>query len=121
MGLSEDQKRQLLTRLLQERLARSREAKAENGTYAGPPIVPASHTGDLELSFAQEMVWLLEQMFPEAMFYNIVEKFGIKGRLDVELLRRSFDAVINRHEVLRTVYPTKDGQPFQRIDAAVDC
>ena len=67
------------------------------------------------------MVWLLEQMVPEAMFYNIVERFGIKGRLDVELLRRSFDAVINRHEVLRTVYPTKDGQPFQRIEPSVPC
>ena len=78
-----------------------------------------SRTGDLELSFGQEMVWLLEQMLPEAMFYNIVERFGIKGRLDVELLRRSFDAVINRHEVLRTVYPTKDGQPIQRIEPPV--
>ena len=67
------------------------------------------------------MVWLLEQMVPEAMLYNIVERFAIKGKLDVELLRRSLDAVISRHEVLHTVYPTKDGQPFQRIETAVPC
>ena len=120
MRPSQDQKRRLLTRLLQERQQR-REAKAENGPYVGPAIVPVPRTGDLELSFGQEMVWLLEQMLPEAMFYNIVERFGIKGRLDVELLRRSFDAVISRHEVLRTVYPSKDGQPIQRILPPAPC
>lgn len=120
-GSSEDQKRQLLTRLLQERLVRRRDTKAENATYFGPPIAPVSRTGDLELSFGQEMVWLLEQMFPEALLYNIVERFAIKGRLDVELLRRSFDVVIERHEVLRTVYPVKDGQPYQKIEPPTPC
>ena len=51
------------------------------------------------------MVWLLEQIIPEAMFYNVVERFGFKGALDVELLRRCIDEVIKRHETLRTTYP----------------
>jgi amino acid adenylation domain-containing protein len=67
------------------------------------------------------MVWLLEQMIPEAMFYNVVERFGLKGRLDVELLRRSIDEVIKRHEILRTVYPVVAGRPMQRIRPPGPC
>ena len=87
----------------------------------GPPLEPVSRTKELELSLGQEMVWLLEQMSPEAMFYNVADRSGIKGRLDIELLRRCIDEVIRRHEILRTVYPLVAGRPVQRVEAPRPC
>ena len=87
----------------------------------GPPLERVSRANDLELSFGQELVWLLEQIIPEARFYNLVERFSIKGRLDVELLRRCIDAVIKRQEILRTVYPVIAGRPVQRVEPPYQC
>jgi amino acid adenylation domain-containing protein len=121
-GPTEDEKRELLRRLLQERIAKQRDLKDQKSSAAPareegePALLPAPRDGELELSFGQEMVWLLEQIVPEAMFYNIVERFGITGALDVALLRRCIDEVVKRHEVLRTVYPVVAGQPVQRIE-----
>ena len=122
--LGADHKRQLLTRLLQERDAQQRAAQVarvggrrpHSLAAAGPPLRQVSRAGDLELSFAQEMTWFLEQLRPEALAYNVLERFRFIGRLDVELLRRSIEAVVSRHEVLRTTYPTVDGRPVQRIE-----
>ena len=67
------------------------------------------------------MVWLQDQMIPEVMFYNVVERFGVKGRLDVELLRRCIDEVTKRHEILRTIYPIVAGWPVQRVEPPHPC
>ena len=55
------------------------------------------------------------------MFYNVVERFGVKGLLDIGVLRRCLDEVIKRHEVLRTIYPLVAGQPVQRINPPAPC
>ena len=126
-GPTEHQKRELLRRLLQERMEKQRELKTQKPLVAPTteeavlPLKPAPRDQELELSFGQEMVWLLEQIIPEAMFYNVVERFGFKGALDVELLRRCIDEVIKRHETLRTTYPVVGGRPVQRIKSPAPC
>jgi amino acid adenylation domain-containing protein len=126
-GSTEDEKRELLRRLLQERMAKQENLNVRKSSVVPaaeerePVLQPVARDGGMELSFGQEMVWLLEQIFPEAMFYNIVERYSIKGALDVALLRRSIDGVIERHEVLRTVYPVVAGQPVQMILAPEPC
>ena len=118
-----DQKRKLLARLLQERDAQQgagqaqhvRRGHAKSPEAVAPPLRPIPRGGDLALSFGQERIWVLEQLQPESLFYNVVERFGLSGRLDIELLRRSIEAVVSRHEVLRTTYPSVGGQPVQRI------
>jgi aspartate racemase len=104
-------------------MAKQRDLKAENPAQAEPEpsLKPAPRDKEVELSYGQEMVWLLEQINPEAMFYNIVERFGIKGELDIALLRRCIDEVVKRHEVLRTVYPVVAGQAVQKIEAPMPC
>ena len=127
MGSAEDQKRELLRHLLQERMAKERYQKSPKilvAPAAAEPntcLMPVPRDRDLELSFGQEMVWLLEQIIPEIMFYNIVERFRIKGPLDIDLLRRCIDEVIKRHEVLRTIYPLVAGRPVQRINPPAPC
>ncbi|NPC78897.1 non-ribosomal peptide synthase/polyketide synthase [Pyxidicoccus fallax] len=81
-----------------------------------PPLVPASREQPLPLSFAQQRLWVLEQLLPGDVAYNIPVALGLSGSLDVESLRRAFEEVVRRHEVLRTTFATApEGQPVQVI------
>ena len=110
--LSPQAKRELLARLLRERAARG--ARAEKSDADTVRLRPIPRTDAMELSFVQERIWALEQVRPEAR-NNILLRFGLQGPLDVEVLRRTIEAIVARHEVLRTTIPTVDGQPVQRI------
>ncbi|MEM6457529.1 MAG: condensation domain-containing protein, partial [Acidobacteriota bacterium] len=91
---------------------------------AAPPAVPLEHVprgGDLPLSFAQERLWLLDQLQPGDVSYTLPIDLLLEGVLDVRALAGAFAALIARHESLRTRFvavDASDGQrvPFQRID-----
>ena len=80
-----------------------------------PPITVADRTRDLPLSFSQERLWFLNQLDPTNPFYNIPAAVRIRGPLDVTALRRSLEAILRRHEVLRTTFETVDGRARQRV------
>jgi amino acid adenylation domain-containing protein len=112
-----DEKRELLARLLRQRSARpaSGDELRPVTVAEAPEIVVVPRTGDLPLSFGQERVWFLEQLQPESLFYNVIERFRFQGALDVDALRRSAELLQARHEAMRTTFPTVEGQPVQRI------
>lgn len=62
------------------------------------------------LSRAQEGIWFLEQLNPEAPVYNEPEAVRLKGELDVEVLEQALNVIIARHEILRTTIQARDGQ-----------
>ena len=70
----------------------------------------------LPVSFAQQRLWFLARFEPNSP-YNLFEAFDLFGPLDPELLERSLNAVIERHEILRTTFPLVDGEPVQLITA----
>ncbi|HOQ44524.1 MAG TPA: condensation domain-containing protein [Bryobacteraceae bacterium] len=78
---------------------------------SGPPLVRRPRTGPLELSCAQERLWSLAQSEPGTACYNVPLAWRIDGSLDLEALRRSLNAIIRRHEILRTIFPNVDGRP----------
>uniref|UniRef100_UPI003F64B728 amino acid adenylation domain-containing protein n=1 Tax=Pseudomonas alabamensis TaxID=3064349 RepID=UPI003F64B728 len=78
-------------------------------------IVPVARTGDLPLSYAQERQWFLWQLDPQSVAYHLPAVLRLHGRLDAQALQRSFDALVARHETLRTTFVLVDGQPRQRI------
>ena len=80
-----------------------------------PPITPAPRDTVLPLSFAQQRLWFLEQFDPGRATYNICPCFELRGAVNTDTLRASLDAVIMRHEALRTVFPAADGLPAQEI------
>lgn len=65
------------------------------------------------LSFAQERLWVFEQLYPAAQAYNIPVALRLHGALDRQALRQALDGLVARHEVLRSTYFAVDGQPFQ--------
>jgi amino acid adenylation domain-containing protein len=81
----------------------------------GPALVRVERGGPVPLSFAQERMWFLQRMSPASGAYNIAEALALDGPLEVEALRRAFEALLARHEVLRTRYPEVDGQPVQDV------
>jgi amino acid adenylation domain-containing protein len=67
------------------------------------------------LSFAQERLWFLNQWAPSSAWYNEPVALRLSGSLKVSALERSFAAVIQRHEALRTTFEERSGRPVQVI------
>ncbi|HSF43652.1 MAG TPA: amino acid adenylation domain-containing protein, partial [Thermoanaerobaculia bacterium] len=97
-------------------LARAAEEAARAGHgIAAPPIRRREREGEPPLSFAQEYMWLIEQLEETGAAFFTPIPVRLRGDLDVQALSRSLDEVVRRHEALRTAFPVVDGRPVQRI------
>jgi amino acid adenylation domain-containing protein len=67
----------------------------------------------LPLSFAQQRLWFLDQLDPGSSAYNLPAAVRLRGGLDAEALRASFNEVLKRHEVLRTNFQMIGGRVVQ--------
>lgn len=80
------------------------------------PLIPlVSRAGVLPLSFAQQRLWFLAQLEPDNPFYNISSAVLLTGSLHVEVLLKSLNMLVQRHEALRTTFPGSEGRPVQSI------
>jgi amino acid adenylation domain-containing protein len=78
-------------------------------------IQRASRDGQLLPSFAQQSLWFINQLEPRNPAYNLFSATELRGPLNVMALEQSFNEIIRRHEALRTVFQSVNGQPFQVI------
>ncbi|WP_150573659.1 non-ribosomal peptide synthetase, partial [Pseudomonas fluorescens] len=69
----------------------------------------------LPQSLAQNRLWLLWQLQPQSAAYNIPAGLHLRGELDVAALQHSLQALVSRHESLRTVFSEVAGQALQRV------
>ncbi|MEL7371672.1 MAG: amino acid adenylation domain-containing protein, partial [Myxococcota bacterium] len=85
-----------------------------------PPIAAADRGQPLPLSFAQRRMWLLDQLEPDGRAaYAIPMAARVRGDLDQVALSACVDALIARHESLRTVFKVdQSGAPTQVILSA---
>ncbi|MFP2932623.1 amino acid adenylation domain-containing protein, partial [Pyxidicoccus sp. 3LG] len=98
---------------LAERIERRSRAGA---SLAAPPLKPREDRGaSPPLSFAQQRLWFLDQLEPGSASYNIPAALRLTGPLDARTLERSFEALVMRHESLRTTFRTEGGVPVQVI------
>ena len=74
----------------------------------------------LPASFAQDRLWFLDQLEPGTAAYNLVRAFRITGPLNVNALTSAIGAVIERHESLRTIFESVDGEARQVVLSDVD-
>ncbi|HSK76487.1 MAG TPA: condensation domain-containing protein, partial [Thermoanaerobaculia bacterium] len=103
------------------RLADPAEDVAQRALRAprkGAPIprLPRGGRTDFELSFAQQRLWVFDQLEPGSTAYNHTSAVRLAGRLDVPALERTLTEILSRHEVLRTRYTVSGGDPVQRIE-----
>ncbi|MGZ9270912.1 MAG: amino acid adenylation domain-containing protein, partial [Candidatus Binatia bacterium] len=80
-----------------------------------PPIVPITRNHDAPLSFAQQRLWFLDRLEPDSAAYNVPAAFRLVGELDGHALEQSLNEIVRRHEVLRTVVATVNGDPVQKL------
>ncbi|NNC02416.1 amino acid adenylation domain-containing protein [Corallococcus exiguus] len=80
-----------------------------------PPIVAGSRDKPRPLSFAQQRLWFLARLDPHGSAYNVPFFFHLDGPLDVPALEGALDALIQRHEALRTTFSDGEGQPVQHV------
>ena len=67
------------------------------------------------LSYAQQRLWFLEQLVTGNPFYNESSAIRILYPLDTAALEKTLNEIVRRHETLRTVFVSTDGQPLQRV------
>jgi amino acid adenylation domain-containing protein len=84
-----------------------------------PSIVPVNREDDIPLSWAQERLWFVNQLEGESGAYTIDLTMRLRGNLNIKALEKAFQAIIQRHEPLRTQFKLKDNKPIQAIDSNV--
>ncbi|MCF3584755.1 amino acid adenylation domain-containing protein [Planktothrix agardhii 1806] len=67
------------------------------------------------VSFAQQRLWILAQLEPDSPFYNMFKAVHLQGRINLEILERSLNEIIDRHEILRTNFQEVEATPVQVI------
>jgi amino acid adenylation domain-containing protein len=65
---------------------------------------------------AQRRMWLLHRLDPDEPTYNVAWTLRLTGPLDLDTLRRSWEAALLRHEALRTGFRDEFGMPVQVVD-----
>ncbi|NMZ05627.1 non-ribosomal peptide synthetase [Pseudomonas proteolytica] len=69
------------------------------------------------LSYSQQRMWFLWQMEPDSPAYNVGGMARLRGVLDVGRFEAALQALIMRHETLRTTFPSLDGVARQKVVA----
>jgi amino acid adenylation domain-containing protein/thioester reductase-like protein/non-ribosomal peptide synthase protein (TIGR01720 family) len=86
------------------------------------PIPTVSRKGSLPLSFAQQRLWFLDQLLKgEGGPYNSSAGIRLHGAFDPDALQRAVNALVARHETLRTRFVSETGSPSQVVEPHLDC
>jgi hypothetical protein len=84
-----------------------------------PPLLSIQRGARIPMTPSQQGMWLIDHFHPGNIAYNIPEAFLFSFSLDLEILQRSVDLLIARHEILRTGFHEDDGELYQAIVAEV--
>ncbi|MFK8017045.1 MAG: amino acid adenylation domain-containing protein, partial [Gammaproteobacteria bacterium] len=98
-------------------LARWLEA-SEVDAYQSIAVAPRD--APLPQSFAQQRLWFIDQLGGGSVQYNQTRALRFEGNLNAVALTQALNAIVSRHEVLRTVYADIDGQGVQIVNACAE-
>ncbi|MER7583674.1 amino acid adenylation domain-containing protein [Kitasatospora sp. NPDC097691] len=104
------------TEQLRAELLRRRAAGRAGGSRTAIPR--ADRSAALPLTFGQQQLWFLHRLDPTSPEYLVPLLRRLRGPLDRAALDRSWQELLDRHEILRTRYGLADGRPVQLIDPA---
>ncbi|CAO3566666.1 unnamed protein product [Mortierella alpina] len=101
-------------------LADALKTSKSHGISAHLSIPHISRDGPRDLSYAQQRLWFLTKLGDPTENYHIFRALRLRGALDCVSLQRALDGLYARHESLRSVFPTTDGQPTVQTLPASD-
>ncbi|MGZ4134947.1 MAG: condensation domain-containing protein, partial [Tumebacillaceae bacterium] len=94
-------------------LAKRVQALMQTGQSQDLPLLPVSREEDLQLSYAQERLWFMEQLISAS--YSMPIPLRLEGTLHVPALEQALQEIVRRHETLRTTFTEKQGRVVQVI------
>ncbi len=86
------------------------ETSTNNKVLSAQPV-----RASYPLSFAQQQLWLTDQVQGGSAEYNVPAGFELTGALDLGAMQNALDVIVERHSVLRTVFRLENGEPVQVI------
>ncbi|MFC8667605.1 amino acid adenylation domain-containing protein, partial [Streptomyces sp. NPDC057199] len=102
---------------LRAELLRRRLAGRNTGAVRRAEIPRADREAPLPLSYGQQQMWFLSRLEPDSPEYLVPLVLRLRGALDTEALGRAWQALLERHEILRTRYALDGDEPVQIVDA----
>lgn len=103
------EKRQILLQKLQES---NKNGEKQQNLKA---IKKQENKGFVELSYAQQRLWFLDKLEGPNPAYNMPALFRLKGDINIKALTSSIEAIVERHEMMRTVFTEIEGRAYQKI------
>ncbi|MBV9180681.1 MAG: hypothetical protein JO356_05160, partial [Acidobacteria bacterium] len=92
------------------------EAKLKSGRSPRATMIPRIGNRQCPpLSFAQQRLWFLDQLDPGNPLYNMAQMMRLRGKLEVTALQQAVNAMVARHEALRTSFVLVNNRPVQSI------
>jgi amino acid adenylation domain-containing protein len=98
-----------------ERLA----ARIRGSRCSRIPLAPVPRPKSLPISYAQQRLWLINRFRGSSAEYNMPQAFHLRGELNKEALQKTIDAIVARHEILRTRFGEEEGVAVQIIEPSV--
>jgi len=106
-------KKLLKRRLLLNKLKEKGNLKKEDQTSK---ISVVDRSLPQPLSWAQQRLWFIDQINKNAsVAYHMSSAIRVRGKLNFPVLNKAINSIIERHEILRTVYKVQDGEPVQIV------
>ena len=89
----------------------------ESGAHTedAPDLVHEEADQEAPLTFTQRRLWFLDQLNPGTASYTIPNMLHLNGPLDLNAIEAAFREVVERHQVLRTIFQARDGEPVQVV------
>ena len=87
----------------------------ERGSTSHRAIPSSGYSGPVEQSFAQGRLWFLHQLHQHTSWYSMPLAVRLRGPLQKNALRVALDALVQRHEILRTTFEDHDGIGMQVV------
>ncbi len=98
-------------------LAKYLRGELKQQANASDTIAPCPPDAVRQLSLAQERLWFLNQLNPGSPVFNVPLAVRLSGLIDPTALERSINEVVRRHDSLRTIFITVDGQAVPVTDS----
>jgi len=83
-------------------------------------VQPSEKKEYYSLSAAQKRLYILQQMDVDITGYNMPQALALKGKIDIQRLKKTFEKLIYRHESLRTSFHMIGDEPVQVVHDQVE-
>lgn len=93
------------------------QVDSQTQTVLQPSIQVQQRPERIPLSFSQERLWFIDSM-EGSLHYHIPAVIRLNGKLNIDALEGSLQAIIERHEVLRTIFLQEEGQAYQQVKSS---